>query len=77
MAKFSSRAAEKLSALRVLELSRKSFGIWELPLKSFDTAFLISTKMGNYALCDTELILKVALGDALKVIIHRQPPLGN
>ncbi len=77
MAKFSSRAAEKLSALRVLELSRKSFGIWELPLKSFYAAFLISAEMSNHALCYTDLVLKVALGDALKVIIHRQPPLGN
>ena len=77
MVKFSSRAAEKLSAQRILELSRESFGIWELPLKSFYTAFIISTEMSNHALCDTDLILQIALSDALKVIIYRQPPLGN
>ena len=77
MAKFSSREAEKLSAQRILELSRESFGIWQLPLKSFYTAFLISTEMGNHAFCYTDLILQIALSDALKVIIYRQPPLGN
>lgn len=70
MAKFNSRAAEKLFVLRILEFSRNCFGIWELLLNESCFCFFVYIEMGNYTLCYADFVLKVAFGNALEVAIH-------
>ena len=77
MAKFNSCAAERLLVRQFFGFFRNSCDIWELLLKGLFVVVLASIEMGDHALCNADLVLEVALGNAFEVAIHCSPSLGD